>query len=124
MSIGLILTLTGVQFVIQATLWGLIEDPTMNFIKSLDNHFKRETQKKLGSIILIAENAGISLLVLLFTSVGVIAGITNLFASALLGLVMFHELKNVNKETFFQRVIKSVKNSLFPEEQNEVQLVG
>lgn len=115
MSIGLILTLTGVQFVVQTTLWGLVEDYTMSFIKSLDKHFSEQTQRKVGSIILIAENIGISLLVLAFTSVGVIAGITNLFASALLGILMYRSLKGINKEPLINRIMKVVKGEQYEE---------
>ena len=115
MSIGLLITLTGVQFVIQATFWELIKDPTMAFIKSLDRHFSEQTQRKAGSIILIAENIGISLLVLAFTSVGVIAGITNLFASALLGLFMYHSLHGINKEPLIDRIMKVVKGENYEE---------
>lgn len=111
MSTTLILMLTGVQFVIQFTIWEQFREPLLNGLKRLDSHFSQKTQERIGSIVLIAANIGISLLVISFTSIGVIAGITNLFASAVLGLIMYKELKSMNKEPLINRILKFIKEN-------------
>lgn len=112
MSLPLILSLAGIQFVIQYVAWDIFKDSTKSLLDRINKMFNKQVADKAGSIIIIAENIGISLLVLAFTAAGTIAGITNLFASAILGVVMFWQMGKLSMPVSVCELIDKIKMSL------------
>lgn len=86
MSNDIILTFLVGQFIIQAVLYFTIVRPFVN--KPLSTFIP----KALPTAMVI-ENLLISVVVVLFTSAGAAAGMTNLMASVLLGIVMAIDCK-------------------------------
>jgi hypothetical protein len=71
-----------IQFVIQAALWLSVREYVTKSARTLGLG-----RKGLG-LAYLALNIAISFLVVKFTNAGMIAGVTNLFASAVLGAIM------------------------------------
>lgn len=77
------------QFMIQLFAYKQIKkilDKLINY--PVKNHIKQESFLSFIKYEFVILNILISIAVLMFTSAGLIAGVTNLFASLLLGLVM------------------------------------
>lgn len=106
------------QFVIQLVLYESmsesmlkINEKTHSFVRkmcSYDNKLSKFLKKTVGKVFsreniikftkveMFAVNAGISYAVAWFCGAGMITGITNLFASCILGLVMAYDINKCN----------------------------
>ena len=120
MSIMILLLIALMQFVIQALLYFT----SVFFLYKIIHWLTKvlcllvgrcqENYNRVIVLLLLVYNIAISCLVLAFTGIGVYAGISNLFASALLGVVMCWQfkkggkyyLKYVKKPTLWQRIKK------------------
>lgn len=120
MSIMILMCITLMQFVIQALFYFtsvFFMYKILHWLTKLLALLVGRCQENYNRIIiflLLVYNIGITALVTLITGVGVYAGISNLFASALLGVVMCWQfkkggkyyLKYVKKPTLWQRIKK------------------
>lgn len=101
MNMSVIILCLICQFAIQLALYKSIKKVYDNTIgrflsKKLDNKKQEYVQEGL----FIGLNFAISWLVACFTAAGAIAGITNLAASVLLGMVMYLDIKKTQSLAF------------------------
>ena len=94
MSMSVILLCLLCQFVIQLALYKSIKKVYDNTLgRFLSKKIKEDKQEKVQEAMFICLNFAISWLVACFTAAGAIAGITNLAASVLLGVVMYYDIQ-------------------------------
>lgn len=115
MSITLLLAVTLIQFVVQYVLYHPIR------LWLYERHSKYLNTLSFLPKELFIINIGCTILVGLLTGVGLITGITNLFASAILGLVMKIQMDRYKKSllngSYYEKLKKKKQQE---QEQKEI----
>ena len=113
MSNQLFFVILIIQFVVQLVLYYQVRFLVFYvglFTSKVSNKDLKITSKSMF-ITALALNIIISLFVKLFTASGAVTGITNLFASTILGLIMYYDIV---------RVINKIKKEIKYAKQNQI----
>lgn len=91
MNTSVVLMFLAGQFIIQLVLYYTLVRWIVN--KPLCRLLNNSTLHKVLPGVMVVENLGISVIVMLFTAAGAAAGMSNLMASVLLGVIMTIDCK-------------------------------